>query len=268
VDKAGTSYWDKVWEREAHSTFAPGSTAISDYRDTVFAAILDRALEGMPADAAILEAGCADSALLTYLGRRGYRITGVDYSVIGCTRFRERLRLDRVTARVECCDIFDPTPELKGCADLVISNGLVEHFTDTTACIAALANFARPGGRILTIIPNMRGLVGLAQRLCAPSIYRVHVPLGLSALVAAHRAAGLGVTAAAHLLPIGFGVVNFHEPDASPVGLMTRRLTVGVLSRLSWLVWRIDRYRNLPTGELLSPYAYCMAERAAIAAAL
>ena len=137
----------------------------------------------------------------------------------------------------------------------MLSYGLVEHFEDTAACVRAVAAFSR--GRVLTIIPNMRGLVGLTQRLCAPSIYDIHVPVSLERLISAHEEAGLHILASGYLLPMGFSVVNYHEPNASALAFQLRRLLIAGLNRLSWASWVIERY--LPTSTLLSPYLYCLA---------
>jgi len=254
MDRAGQSYWDSVWTNAPNPDFHPDSGALRDYRDKVFAHLLRRALIGLPAPATVAEAGCADSILLPYLGRLGYRIAGLDYSPTGCEQLEQRLKQLGLSATIECADLF------KGSAlraDLVISNGLVEHFEDTAAVVRAVA--ALSTNRVLTIIPNMRGLVGLAQKLCAPSVYNVHVPVSLDRLRKAHEAAGLHVLECDYLLPMGFGVVNYHEPNSSRVASMLRRGAIAALGRLSWLAWSADRY--LPRTELLSPYCYCLAHK-------
>jgi SAM-dependent methyltransferase len=176
VDKAGRVYWDTVWRTfPAPNAFDPNRRGCAYQLDREFARLFADALEGLPADCVTLEAGAADSSVLPYFAKLGHRIIGVDYSEIGCERLRRRL--GAVPGEVMCCDIFNPPASVLHSADLVLSIGLVEHFTDTSNCIAALANFIRPGGRLLTIIPNMQGSVGLLQRLIAPSVYKVHVPL-------------------------------------------------------------------------------------------
>ena len=259
-DKAGQQYWNNHWETIPHDAFRPESNVLRNYRDRVVANAIARALQGLPANSIVLEAGCADSSLLAYLGSRGYQILGVDYSSVGCERFRKRLETEGIEARVECCDIFVPPQNLLGVADCVLSYGLVEHFEDTAGCIQALRALVRPGGRILTIIPNMRGLVGLLQRICAPSIYNVHIPHKVSELVASHRT-NLTVVESGYLLPSGFGVVNYHEPDSSSAALSLRRMAVACLGRLSWASWFIDKRIELPRSQYFSPYCYCIAER-------
>lgn len=254
MDRAGQNYWNEVWDRKPSPVFNPHSGALRDYRDKAIARLVDRALAPLARGATVLEAGCADSILLPYIARQGFRIAGIDYSPIGCEQARERLA--GLQPKIECADIFGAT-ELRG--DLVVSLGLVEHFDDTASVVRAIARLTNPTGRVLTIIPNMRGLVGLAQRLIAPSVYAVHVPVSLERLRAAHEAAGLHVQESDYLLASGFNVVNPHEPRSSPMALKLRVFAYLVLARLSRYSWYLDAH--LPRSELLSPYCYCLAEK-------
>lgn len=47
--------------------------------------------------------------------------------------------------------------------DMVFSLGFIEHFQDTKDVIARHAALASPGGQLLIILPNLRGLNGLVQ---------------------------------------------------------------------------------------------------------
>lgn len=65
---------------------------------------------------------------------------------------------------------FPPTPRY----DLVVSNRLIEHFTDTADIIRRHAAFVRPGGHLLLTLPNFRGLNGWFQRKFDPENYAKH----------------------------------------------------------------------------------------------
>lgn len=215
-----------------------------------------------PGQSTVLEVGCADSTILTYVAAElGYRITGIDYSPIGCEKFRHQLERMNLSAHVECCDAFNPPPTLRGAYDVVISFGLVEHFADTISIASALAELVRPGGHILTFVPSMQGLVDAAQWLAGPKIYGAHEALSPEALATAHRAASLRILEADYIRPMGFGVVNFYQPAPRALFAM-RRLMVRALARLSWITWLIDeKTTRLPKTALLSPFSYCIAER-------
>lgn len=147
-----------------------------------------------------------------------------------------------------------------GSFDVVFSIGLVEHFDDTARCVRALRLFLRPGGTLLTVIPNMHGATGALQRIVAPSVFQVHVQLTPQDLDRAHRAAGLIIMESGYCMPSGFGMVNFAEPGSSRPGYWLRRLAIAGLARLSWLTWFVDeRIVRLPRSRALSPYGYCIA---------
>jgi SAM-dependent methyltransferase len=259
VDKAGKVYWDRVWgtlpEQDA---FDPERRGCAYRRDREFARLFADALAGLPANGVVLEAGAADSSVLPYFARLGHSIVGVDYSEIGCERLRRRL--GAFAGEVICCDIFNPAASVLHRADLVLSLGLVEHFTDTSNCIAALARFVRPGGKLLTIIPNMQGTVGLLQRLIAPSVYKVHVPLSRGDLREAHQRAGLKVERAEYLMATNFGVINYNEPGGGRLANTARRIAASGCSRLSCAVNVLDEHLwRLPRRKAFAPYCVVLA---------
>lgn len=259
MDKAGKTYWDGLWTTLPETVqFAPYRVGAAYQRDREFAQLFDRALNGMPNGGLVLEAGAGDSSLLPHFARLGYRIAGVDYSKAGCERLRARLGSQ--PAEIFCSDIFDPPPTLFASADLVLSCGLVEHFADTTACIRALAGMVRPGGMLLTIVPNMHGLVGRFQRVIAPSVYRVHVPLSPAQLRAAHESAGLSVQSHGHIMATDFGVLNYQEPGSGRAARWVRRMTVAALARASrGATWVDERVHRLPRTNAFSPYCFVIA---------
>lgn len=263
MDKAGQDYWNNNWDTVPHAIFEPQQTRTRYYRDRMLAQLLARTLAGLPPErSTVLEVGCADSTILPYIGREfGYRIAGLDYSPNGCERFRRHLERANLTAHVECGDVFAPPPAMLGAYEAVVSFGLAEHFTDTASIASALGAFLRPGGRILTFVPNMQGLVGFVQWLAGPKIRAVHEALSPEALATAHRAAGLKVIEADYMLPMGFGVVNYYQPAPRAL-FMARRLMIAALARLSLASWRIDETLvRLPKSALLSPFSYVIAER-------
>jgi hypothetical protein len=119
----------------------------------------------------------------------------------------------------------------------VFSLGLAEHFMPTTSIINALSAFLQPSGWLITAVPNMHGILGMLQRLANPAVYHVHVTLSPTELAAAHRASGLSVLSAQHLMTVNFSVVNFSGPGS--------RLPPGTGLRLaSWtskLIWTLER---------------------------
>jgi SAM-dependent methyltransferase len=236
-DLAGVAYWDEVWE-------APTKTAFdsTNLYNRQLAALMRRFLEPVSKCGLILEAGCGDSIVTSFVADQGFRTAGIDYSEAGCDKFRR----NAPGSMGYQADIFDPPAQLLGAADGVFSLGLVEHFTDTTATIAALARLVRPDGYVLTVVPNLRGTVGWLQKLLNRAAFDVHVPLAPSDLRAAHS--DLEVIDADYMGGISYGVVN-------PGKSVLSRSVVGLLSRLS----RIPLALKVPSVQAFAPYCYCLA---------
>jgi 2-polyprenyl-3-methyl-5-hydroxy-6-metoxy-1,4-benzoquinol methylase len=262
-DLAGRDHWNGVWtDAELPVPIDHTDAHFRNYVNRALAAYFDRALATLPSAARLLEVGCARSQWLPYFARRyPLTVTGLDYSEPGCVAAREVLARAGVSADVIQTDLFDHPEETLGAFDAVLSFGVVEHVEDTAACIEAIARFARPGGIVVTTIPNMTGSVGLVQRVVNPAVFAIHLPLTATALAQAHRNAGLQVESSGYLLSTNFGVINLHGLPDSP---RTRRIAAVVLqlTRLSKLAWMIeDRWRALPGTRAFAPYAACCARR-------
>lgn len=73
--------------------------------------------------------------------------------------------------------------------DLVFSIGFIEHFADTADVIRRHADLVKPGGQLLIILPNFRGINGWVQRTFDRKNYDIHnissmVPSRLRAILA------------------------------------------------------------------------------------
>jgi SAM-dependent methyltransferase len=58
--------------------------------------------------------------------------------------------------------------------DLVVSNGLIEHFQDTQQILSKHADFLRPGGILLVTLPNFHSLNGWFQKTFDKENYDKH----------------------------------------------------------------------------------------------
>jgi SAM-dependent methyltransferase len=262
-DRAGRNYWNHLWADAALPIpVDPRDTSARNYLNRRFAAYFNRSLRHLPGGSELLEVGCARSEWLPHFARDyPFRVSGLDYSEGGCRTAREVLRRAGQDGTVICGDLFSPPSDLVDRFNAVVSIGVVEHFQDTAATIEALGRLLKPGGRLLTVIPNMAGLVGTLQRRVNRPVYDIHVPLTAEALAAAHNRAGLRVDHAGRLLAVNFGVVNLNGlPDTRKTRTLER--IRGYLGRASKLVWLIEnRTRPLPASRALSPYVVCSAHR-------
>jgi SAM-dependent methyltransferase len=259
IDRAGVDYWDDVW---GHGALPPPlnprgrglkyyiNRKYHEYFELVFRDYETRGKQ-------MLEIGCGRSSYLPYFSKQfGFEVSGIDYSQIGCDTSRRLLERERVRGEIYLADLFDAPYLLLGRFDVAISFGVVEHFADTAKCIRACSSFVRPGGILITLIPNLAGLNGSIQKLLARSIYDVHVPLTREDLVSAHQKAGLTVERCDHLLTVCFSAVNIESWGRT----FARKCVAGagvLLSRSVWLAERVLPF--LKPNAWTSPYICCVA---------
>jgi len=265
AERVGKEYWDSSWnaEKRLPEAFDPGVAGPRGlFRRPFHHFFVEHLADIGPRGASLIEVGCGRSQLLPYFARQfGLRVSGLDYSAIGCERARQILERERITGDIFCGDLwtFDAFP-LPG-YDVVFSFGLVEHFEETAAVVRALARYARPGGAVLTLIPNMRGSVGALQKTLARAIYDIHVPLSSLDLARAHAEAGLSLKASGYLLPAHYGVCNQGAaPDAPGVAASLRKLALHTAIGCSTAVlWAHEHLIRVPATEWMSPYAFALA---------
>ena len=182
----------------------------------------------------LLEVGCGSSKWMPYFARTfGYKVTGIDYSRIGCSQASELLRRAGVTGDVLYRDALAENHDLLERFDIVISLGLVEHFADTSEITASLARFVRPGGLLISASPNLSGIVGWAQLIFNRPVYDGHLPFTLQHPEEAHRRSGLVVQRAAYL-----GGLDFHQVNLLGTRGRVKWLASRLLMRLSRIGWK------------------------------
>lgn len=262
ADKAGRQYWDNVWARAelplAVNPFLPG---LAHYIERKFDDYFRRALSERTTRAGrLLEIGAGRSPWLPYFARRfGLEVHGVDYSDVGCRQALAILERENVAGGVTCADLFSPPAELLEAFDVVVSMGVAEHFRDTAACISAFARFLRPGGLMITSIPNFAGTLGWLQKALNRPVFDVHVPLDRRALGSAHRAAGLDVVSCDYFLVANLSVVNLENLAGTRAHVALTRLG----SWVSKAVWMTEG--ALPAvarpNRWTSPYVICLARK-------
>jgi 2-polyprenyl-3-methyl-5-hydroxy-6-metoxy-1,4-benzoquinol methylase len=255
------SYWDETWQ----SVETPKLVDLSDRKlrnhgnigfHNFFADVLCRAqVQG----GALVEIGCAQSKWLPYFSKvHGLAVTGLDYSQIGCERARALLQRAKCQGQIIQADMFNPPDALRSQFDLVLSMGLVEHFNDTVSAIRACAALAKPGGIIITLIPNLSGIMGFAQRWLDRSVYDKHVPLCREALQSSHEKCGLSILRSEYLLSANLAVIN--HPNLRP-RIINRTIRTFLVAATGG-IWALERMRlPIPPSRFLSPYVACVARK-------
>jgi 2-polyprenyl-3-methyl-5-hydroxy-6-metoxy-1,4-benzoquinol methylase len=259
-DIAGESYWTEEWsgafDHKAEDERDQGwRNHVTLQFDRLFTRFLPRAKA--PGRALqVTEIGCARSRWLPYFARRfGAKVSGLDYSELGCQQAREVLNVAGVAGEISHGDLFAPPENMVRAADVVLSWGLVEHFEDTANVVAALERFVRPGGLLITVIPNMTGMVGTVQRWMNERIFKLHVPIDREQLAAALAGKQGQLLFNDYYVTCNFWTVNPGKPPDMRTGLLAR-LVFRALTLFTVAVWLFERAFGvrLPATRRLSPY--------------
>jgi len=264
-DKAGKAYWDEVWTGDTLPLpVDPGQTNLDNYVNVRFHEFFSKTFSRVdPRHKLLLEVGCANSSWLPYFSQQfGFKIFGLDYSEIGCEESRKILLNAGVQGDVVCADFFSPPASLMGAFDVVVTFGVVEHFADTQSCIDALSRFLKPGGLLVTIIPNMVGLIGRLEKIINRPVYDIHVPLDPGNLADMHGLSKLDVLQCDYFLSTHFGVLNLNGLDPTSLDWKIKNKFLKALLHLSKLIWLYEgAFDQLKPNRLFSPYINCLAQK-------
>ncbi len=258
-DLAGREFWEGIWtDSELPSRVRTDGTSA---RDDAFIAELDRALADCAGAKRVVEVGCARSVWLSHLASsRGLEVSGLDYSAEGCELCRRVLARDGVEGDVRCADLFAPPDDFVRAFDVGISFGVIEHFERTRDAVAAVAGLVRPGGIVVTEVPNLAGLAGAVLRRANPPLYAAHRVLDRAGLRRAHEDAGLEVLRCEYVMSTGFSAVSVQSSRTPGSSQKFWSRVVSALHRLSDLVRRVERRTGtLPRTRALAPFVWCVA---------
>jgi 2-polyprenyl-3-methyl-5-hydroxy-6-metoxy-1,4-benzoquinol methylase len=260
-DKAGTRYWDQLYTTDRKvRAIDPHDTSLRNYVACQFHRYFVRHLSAMESKQ-LLEVGCGGSQYLPYFAKEfGLQVTGLDYSEPGCKSAARLLATEGITGNIVCANMFEPPPSLRRKFDVVVSMGVVEHFVDTPACIAAISNLVKPGGLVLTFTPNMYGFMGTLQKLFDRELFDKHVPLSRELLRRAHEKAGLSVLECDYFLSNNFFVVGLPPRLQSSIGEKVKKLLMRCLHYISGAVWMLETsFHTFRPSKMMSPYIVCAA---------
>ena len=265
MDKAGQKYWNDSWAAsDLPDAVNPSDMRLRNYPNRrfhqVFLKLFDKA---ETRSMRLLEIGCAKSAWLPYFAKEfGFSVSGLDYSPIGCQMAKQVLQANGVEAEVVCADFFSPPENMLGSFDVVVSVGVVEHFEDTAACLKAVSAFLKPGGMLITNIPNMVGWIGAIQKMVNKPVYDIHQLLDPIMLREAHQRAGLEVLECDYFMYTSFGVNNLAGISTNNLTGFLKKVLLGVMARISMLVWAIEeRVGDFLPRKSISPYVNCIARK-------
>jgi 2-polyprenyl-3-methyl-5-hydroxy-6-metoxy-1,4-benzoquinol methylase len=248
-------YWDSVWRRRSGESETTSKIAgrIAACRHRAQWEFLYKRL---PPPGSLLEVGCGEGLWLPHFHQLGWQVHAIDYSEEGCQAARHTLADHGATGEIRRADLFEPPGDLLGRFDLVTSGGVAEHFTDTAGFLRAAARYARPGGLLFTVVPNVAGAIGWLQRILDSECLAMHVMLTTDSMAAAHQEAGLDLIACQYVQIHDFNICVSH-PGSARLGLaaqaLLKRYTAAlILSRIPY-----------PVNRVTASYIYALARIAA-----
>jgi SAM-dependent methyltransferase len=164
-DAAGKNYWNSIWKQ---------LPPVERYEGPVHEQhpVLSRFLSDTGGGDAI-EIGCGTGNYMIYINKEfGYRVDGLDYS-----DNMEYVRANLLCNGVEDselfrADFFEFAPTRK--YDLVLSGGFAEHFDDHELVVRKHAEWAKPGGLVVVIVPNLTHIHRLLCGWFAPEVLHIH----------------------------------------------------------------------------------------------
>lgn len=199
-----TAYWDTTWDAVRLPHVLSFEHHVNRRWDDLFSRYLaDRR------GATIVEVGCAPGSWLIYFHERwGMTATGIESSPVGAELTRRNATATNTPLRVLETDLFDASLEER--FDVVWSAGLVEHFDDIATPLARLRELLRPGGLLITAVPNLNGSVyAWIQRRINPAVLDVHRVVTPADLSRAYLGLGLEVAEVGYVGTWNLEVVNF-----------------------------------------------------------
>jgi len=265
MDKAGKQYWNDSWAAsKLPEAMNPADMSLNNYVGRRFHDLFMDLFDGLQnRSLRLLEVGCAKSVWLPYFVKEfGFEVCGLDYSPIGCEMATQITSANGVDAEIYCADLFSPPVSMLGQFDVVVSFGVVEHFEDTSVCLKSVSAFLKPGGMLITTIPNMVGLIGGLQKAVNKPVYNIHRLIDSVMLCDAHKLAGLEVLKCDYFILSSFGVISLKGISINSLSGLAKKLLRGILARISKLVWLIEsRFLFFYSNRTFSPYIYCIARK-------
>lgn len=241
--KEGAGYYTETESDLLQRPCLPNERSVRDQRMMrVF-----RGHAGLTRGSEVLEIGCGRSPWLPYLAKViGCRVSGIEIEPHASGLARANLAGVGVEGQVYCRDGFDPrqNEDLRGRFDLVYSLGVIEHLDSVSEKLRALAYYLKPGGRVLSAVPNLQGINWVLQRFGSLPVLQAHVVYDTMTLQQVHELAGFKTVASEYA---GFfdGFLTSSVGQASKLKLRMHSTTCRLLG-LGSVAWS---RLGLPIGE-------------------
>lgn len=258
-DMVGVEHWDTVWQQYTRALYRP----IAQSWTCMAARQRDFFFQYVPRGARLIEIGCGGSLWLPFFGRHlGCKVWGIDYSADGVRLCQEYLACEDVQGNIILGNLFDTLDIPLDYFDVVWSAGFIEHFQDISAVVERLSQYARPGGKIITSVPNLDGLIGWLHQIADPELYSQHVVIDPVVLDTVHSQSGLRIVRPASYFGVfALTVVNFNRWRGKLPSLIDRSIWRGVKVFQELVCFPARLSRAKAETRLFSPYVLGVYER-------
>jgi 2-polyprenyl-3-methyl-5-hydroxy-6-metoxy-1,4-benzoquinol methylase len=245
-------YWDDVL-REAKLPRIVDDTACN-YKVTID--FIDAVLRERP-QAHLLEIGAGSSAWLPYFHKKyNLRVSGLDYSEVGCRILEENLKLLHVPfEEIINEDIFKWNSDER--YDIIFSYGVIEHFNEPKEILKICRDHLKPRGIIITLIPNLQGIMGFLTKTFLPEIFKIHKVISLTDLRKMHLELGLTEIRSDYVGTFAVTVIPWTKGESvflrreNVLGKLTLK-AIGGVNKISQLILRTLAITR--TSKTFSPY--------------
>lgn len=260
-DKLSTrEYWDTVLE----GANLPRINSPKDYNYYVTMKFVDSVLKNANKKT-FLEIGAGSSGWLPYFAQKyGYKVSGLDYSEIGCKIAEKNLKLlDIKYDEIICEDIFKWKSDQK--FDVIFTYGVVEHFEHPEDIIKICYDHLNQDGIIITLVPNILGLIGILSRIFVLDIYKMHKVISCETLSQIHLNAGFKEIKTNYVGTFSLAVIPWARSKwfLFKKGSIQRKMTMGIIWVFNNVIsnfFKIIRL-EIPT-RFFSPYVISIMRKA------
>jgi len=204
----------------------------------------------------VVELGSAPGAnLVRFHQRYGCDVYGIEYTESGVAQNRALFAAHALDpAHVVHADIFDPelSTRYAGFFDVVFSFGLIEHFSDPQPAVERHMCLLKPGGTLILVIPNLRGIHHFLTVLFNRPLLALH-NLPLMQRAAFQQLCSLSGTRSLYCGYYGVFTPDVHNtPPHSVKRHLLRCVKVACLP-LQWLLRALRQYGRWESS-MFSPY--------------
>ena len=236
-DLTSVEYWERAYVPGSHIQPRPWRSR----GDRAIIRLLQRC-DIVPRGGKVVEMGCGDSYWLPYFAKRiGLTVAGIDYSPERSLHVRRLLAKWGIQGDIVCDDFRRIPKNWEGAFDLVFSAGVIEHFEDPKEIVHLFSKYLKPGGWMLTTVPNLVGLWGWLQGKIDSKILNAHNRFDLNTLRNFHESAGLRILRAEYQRWGDPGVLNLSTMKSVP-----RFLGQGFIQAINIPLYALESLRILP----------------------